>query len=275
MAESSTPSGDEQYRIVNELLLEQSNTVTRKQYEYLVSDWWILKWRYHVTHSGKAVYPGKLTMLHNVGCSYFVDLGAMCIRPEPTTNMWVCEPIWSKWVQWYGVNDVHELDRWLPSSRKRAQLEISLKGDVDGHDASKLICVGEKCGYIELQLRRFYGVTHDTETQLWLLGKTTNPLLLDRSKALMHYTPTQVRYDTVFLALTLLQKINVIFLLVFVLILLGLLSWVKPHLKYCLHWTFRTPGTLIYDMTLCLALALVVFLFISNGDFGVKLNVKA
>ena len=76
-----------------------------------------------------------------------------------------------------------------------------------GH-TSKLFNVREKCGYIELQLRRIFGVTHDTETQLWLLGNTGNELVSDRGKELMHYA---VRYDTVFFILCAFTEINVNF----------------------------------------------------------------
>ena len=121
-------------------------------------------------------------------------------------NMWVREPIWCKWVQWYGVDDGHQLDRRSPSTSS-SSIPISLKGDMGarvGH-TSKVFNVREKCGYIELQLRRIFGVTHDTETQLWVLyGNTRNPLVLDRGKELIHY---EVRYDTGFLSLVLSRKL--------------------------------------------------------------------
>ena len=87
-----------------------------------------------------------------------------------------------------------------------SNIPISLKGDMGarvGH-TSKVFNVREKCGYIELQLRRIFGVTHDTETQLWVLyGNTRNPLVLHRSEDLMNYSGYEVRYYTVFLSLSL------------------------------------------------------------------------
>ena len=117
--------------------------------------------------------------------------------------MWVREPIWCKWVQWYGVDDGHQLDR-RTSGYGYLNIHISLKGDMGarvGH-ISKVFNMREKCGYIELQLRRIFGVTHDTETQLWLFGNTGNPLVSDRGKEL-NYSGYGVRYYTGFLSLSL------------------------------------------------------------------------
>ena len=203
MAESSTPSGAEQYRIVDELLREQSNT----EWLYLVSTSWIYMWMDHVAHVDKLLYnPGKLRTTGDLTYNTigeFLNLGGS----NCTTwfgNMWVREPIWCKWVQWYGVDDGHVLHRCKRSTRGSGywpNIPISLKGDMGarlGH-TSKVFNVSEKCGYIELQLRRIFGVTHDAETRLWLLyGNTGNPLVLDRGKALMDYTVPEVRYDTVF-----------------------------------------------------------------------------
>ena len=159
----------------------------------------------------KLVNPGKLTMLHDsvahdrVGL--FDDLHTMCMKSW-FSNMWVFEPIWCTWVQWYGVNDSHELDRCTSSVIQGqfiphwVNMGISLESD---HTLIKDFCLSEKCGYIELQLRRMFGVTDSTETQLLLHGVTSNPLALDRSKELMRYYQ-RVRYDTVF-SRALLQKL--------------------------------------------------------------------
>ena len=157
--------------------------------------------------------PGKLrTMGYPTSSSTigeFCDLG---LRKCTTWfgNMWVRECIWCKWVQWYGVDDGHELDRCTRSTSGCGHwpsIPISLKGDMGarvGH-TSKYFDEREKCGYIELQLRRIFGVTHDTETQLWVLyGNRRNPLVSDRGKELMHY---EVRYDTGFLSLVLSRKL--------------------------------------------------------------------
>ena len=201
MAESSTPSGDEQYCIVDELLCEQSNT----ECLYLVSTSWVFRWMDHVAHVDKLLNtPGKLRMQPSDNCSTtddeFCNLGGMYPNCDWFGNMCVCETIWCKWVQWYGVDDGHQLDRCTRST-SGSTIPISLKGDMGarvGH-TSKVFSASEKCGYIELQLRRIFGVTHDTETQLWVLyGNTHNPLVLDRGKELMHYSVPEVRYDTVF-----------------------------------------------------------------------------
>ena len=205
MAESSTPSGAEQYRIVDELLREQSKT----ECLYLVSTSWIFRWMDHVAHVDKLLNnPGKLRTTGHLTRSStirdeFCNLGGMYPNCNWFGNMCVREPIWCKWVQWYGVDDGHQLDR-LTSSYGWSDINISLKGDMGtrvGH-TSKVFNVREKCGYIELQLRRIFGVTHDTETQLWgLYGNTRNPLVLDRGKVMTNYTVPKVRYDTVFFSL--------------------------------------------------------------------------
>ena len=210
MAESNTPSGAEQLRIVKALLHNKNG---QEDYRYLVSAFWIFKWEHHVTHFDELVYnPGKLTM-HGETCSSveFRQLGGMNSKTW-FTNMWVHETIWCKWVQWYGIDDGHELDRVKLLSSQSKGMEISLKGDMGRYvETYKLFCGDEKCGYVELQLRRIFGVTHDTETQLWLHGiKVRNPpeyvkashlalpLVADRSKALNDYNTNLVRYDTVF-----------------------------------------------------------------------------
>ena len=232
MAESSTPCGDEQYRIVDELLVEQSKTdtlerYTRERYWYLVSTCWINKWIHYVTHFDKAVYPGKLTILHGHGTDdsvihveEFCGLDAMRSKAL-FTNMWAGEHIWCKWVQWYGVNDSHELERYTLSSREDHFLWVNsliyLKVGPDtllGH-ASKEFYLFEKCGYIELQLRRLFGVTHGTETLLWLLEEPSNPTLLDRSEDLMNYSGYDVRYYTGLFSLGAFTGINVQFVYLF------------------------------------------------------------
>ena len=157
--------------------------------------------------------PGKLRMLGG-NCSTtieFCNLGGM----YSTTwfgNMWVREPVWCKWIQWYGIEDGHGLDRCTPSTRGCGywpSIPISLKGDMGarvGH-TSKVFSSSEKCGYIELQLRRIFGVTHDTETQLLVLGNTGIPLVSDRGKELMHYITLQVRYYIGFLSLVFSRKL--------------------------------------------------------------------
>ena len=166
----------------------------------------------HVAHIDKLLYtPGKLRMQGN-NCSTtndeFCNPGGMYPNCNWFGNMWVRETIWCKWIQWYGIEDSHELDRCMtPGQPRWTRLGISLKGDVGarvGH-TSKVFSASEKCGYIELQLRRIIGVTHDTETQLRVLyGNPANPLVLDRGKELMHY---EVRYDTGFLSLVLSRKL--------------------------------------------------------------------
>ena len=208
MAESSTPSGAEQYRIVDALLREQSNT----ECLYLVSTSWVFRWMDHVAHVDKLLNtPGKLRTTGHLTCSSttdeFCNLGGMYPNCNWFGNMWVRETIWCKWVQWYGIDDDHQLDRrTTPGQPRSTKLRISLKGDVDVWDTSKVFNEREKCGYIELQLRRIFGVTHDTETQLRVMyGNTANSLVLDRGKELMRYL--QVRYDTGFLSLVLSRKL--------------------------------------------------------------------
>ena len=163
-----------------------------------------------MAHVDKLLYnPGKLRTMGDLTSSTtdeFCNLGRMYPNCNCFGNMWVRETIWCKWIQWYGIEDGHVLDRCTPSTRVYGHwpnIPISLKGDLSarvGH-ISKVFYASEKCGYIELQLRRIFGVTHDTETQLWLFGNTGNPLVLDRGKALTNYTAPEVRYDTVFFSL--------------------------------------------------------------------------
>ena len=203
MADSCTPSGDEQLRLVKALMREQSNS--RKQpdkreeeNQYMVSSSWIYRWSHHVKHFDKAVYPGKLTMVTgNVGgIPGLENLRRMNSEYEWSENKWVPETVWCKWVQWYGVEGGHDVDRCKRSSEARfAEIQISLKGDMGARlaTAPKYFSERENCGYIEWQLRRIFGVTHDTETQLWLRGgKTPNNMLLDRSKELIHYAECKV-----------------------------------------------------------------------------------
>ena len=122
MAESSKPSGDEQYRIVDALLREQSKTECL--YTYLVSTSWIFRWMDHVAHFDKLLYnPGKLrtTGDHTYSTTHdeFCNLGGMYPNCNWFGNMWVRETIWCKWVQWYGVDDDHQLDRRTSSYRER------------------------------------------------------------------------------------------------------------------------------------------------------------
>ena len=214
MAESNTPSGAEQLRIVKALLHNKNG---QEDYRYLVSTFWIFKWEHYVTHFDELVYnPGKLTM-HRNSCSSveFRQLGEINTKTW-FTDMWVYETIWCKWVQWYGIDDGHELDRVKLLSSLSKGMEISLKGDMGRYvETSKSFRGDEKWGYVELQLRRIFGVTHDTETQLWLDEIQVRnpsdyviasswalpwalPFVADRSKALNDYNTNWVRYDTVF-----------------------------------------------------------------------------
>ena len=196
MAESRTPSGDEQFRIVDELLVEQSNTDTLERAQrtrYLVSVCWIHKWVHHVAVYD--VYPGKLTMLtYNPDdpLDEFDELDPQHCMGGCYKNVWVHEPIWCKWVQWYGVDDSHELHR-VKASNELADIVIGLKSPLGpfAGNTSKVFCTlvaSEQCGYIELQLRRIIGITHDTETRMWHFE-----MLLDRSKELIHYVDDMVR----------------------------------------------------------------------------------
>ena len=201
MAESITPSGAEQLRIVKALLHNDKRLNTdRPPITYLASTCWINKWMRHVKCFDKCTYPGKLTMVcdEHIDVDEFCDLQHAINSKSGFTNKWMHEPIWCKWVEWYSVEDGHELTRRMhrgPDYQMWVHLSIHLKNDADtrlGY-STKGFCLSEKCGYIELQFRRIFGVTHDTETQLWLLGKTS--MKLDRSEKLRHYT---VRYYTVF-----------------------------------------------------------------------------
>ena len=198
MAESSTPSVDEQFRIIKALLIEQSNTDTQERYWYMVSTYWIYKWMHHVTHSDKAVYPGKLTMLTDYQIGDILNLKDMDeIMSEPLSpnNVWVREPIWCKWVDWYGVDDGHELTRSLCIFNEGCweKREISLKTHPTARlaNTSKILYLNVECGYMELQLRRIFGVMGGTKTRLLLNERT----VLNRSKGMMDYV---VRYCTVF-----------------------------------------------------------------------------
>ena len=230
MAESTTPSGNEQLRIIKMLLQEQSNSSNptpsydsnghedlldiheEGNHFYVVSASWIVKWLHHVTLA-RPIYPGRLTMGTMVFgervCDFrkFLEFKHLANTSSQymdgtyewsTGNMWVHQTVWFRLVQWYGVEDGHELDRYNCYREPRwLVLDISLKGDLGTSLANtpKRFHLIEKCGYIELQIRRFFGVTYDTVTQLRLMP---NPTVLDRNKELIDYTPDTVRYDTVF-----------------------------------------------------------------------------
>ena len=224
MAEISTPGGEEQSRIIKELWHEKPPS---HEYKYLVSTNWIFKWIDHVTHFDKAVNPGKLTMMCGEASVKLVhtfwnlaEMYPKAINPESFCNKWVRESIWCKWVQWYGVVDGHQLTRqqirYDGCGPCAVGLQIGLKGDVNA-TTFRVFQANENCGFIELQLRRLFGVTHDAETQLWLCGieNGDHRFIADRSKELQSYDSHhyQVQYDT--LTLTLLQKLMYILLPVY------------------------------------------------------------
>ena len=192
----TTPSGDEQCRIIN--TLEHDNSDAKAQeHIYLVSTDWFNKWRHHVgynTSLDKTVHPGRLRMQGRNNVVYIgsCELDAMDSKPG-TCNMWTHEDIWCKWVQWYGLDDCHEIDRYQPSSSLHwwVIFEICSMGPCGKRldNPRKAFSASEECGYIELQLRRIFGVSAGTETLLWVYDKTNcksqkQRPVLDRSKHL-------------------------------------------------------------------------------------------
>ena len=194
----TTPSGDEQCRIINILEHDKSDAKTQ-EHIYLVSTDWFNMWRHHVgynTKLDKTVHPGRVRMLGRNNVVYIgsCDLDAMDSTPG-TCNMWAHENIWCKWVQWYGLDDCHEIDRYQPCSSIHCWVlfEICLLGPCCKRleNPMKAFSASEECGYIELQLRRIFGVTAGTETLLWVKEKTNCKLqerrfrpVLDRSTRL-------------------------------------------------------------------------------------------
>ena len=112
--------------------------------------------------------------------SYAVNCGNYINQPitqiQDFSNVWVDEKIWCKWVEWYGVADSHHLDR--------ARHNITIQGGfseckLDAYSKlvkgpKKTLGTREECGYIELQLRRMFGVSADRKTRLWVCEKSTD-----------------------------------------------------------------------------------------------------
>ena len=193
----TTPCTDEQCRIIN--IMEHDNSDAKAQeHIYLVSTDWFNKWRHHVGYNttlDKTVHPGRLRIQGRNNVVYIgsCDLDAMDSKPG-TCNMWAHEDIWCKWVQWYGLDDRHELDRYQPSSSLHwwVLFDICSMGPCGKRleNPRKAFSASEECGYIELQLRRIFGVAAGTETLLWVYEKTNcksqkQRPVLDRSKHLV------------------------------------------------------------------------------------------
>ena len=190
MSEDAAPSVDEQRRIISCLELEPAGT-----YAYFVAAEWYEKWQRHVGYAMQqtpvdADRPGRLTMCvdHNadvIAHNSYIPPSPISMAPDQR-NMLVDEKIWLKWVQWYGVADCHELDRRGRIGYSQAVFSICLLSSYSDllKKRQKVFEITEECGYIELQLRRIFGVTADRKTKLWVREETTHPLfqpVLDRS----------------------------------------------------------------------------------------------
>ena len=200
MSEDAAPSMDEQCRIIASLVDEEPTST----YAYFVSAEWYNKWQSYVGYKtqqapDKTDCPGSLTMHRNHNGAVFVDgrqnvghqrrtivqyvLGERpaAIRPnlgDDGRNMLVDEKIWHKWVQWYGVADSHELDRRRLTDSRQALFEMCLLNPYSTlvKKPKKVFDITEECGYIELQLRRIFGVTTGRKTKLWVCDNTTDQL---------------------------------------------------------------------------------------------------
>ena len=199
MSVDAAPSVDEQRRIISFLGEEPTST-----YAYFVSTEWYEKWLRYVGYEtqqtpDKADCPGSLTMHRNHNAIVHVHSGYIpsgiyfeavaAIRPnqgDDGCNTLVDENIWLKWVQWYGVADCHELDRYRLTDSSQAVFEICLLSSYSKRlkNPRKIFEISDECGYIELQLRRIYGVAAGSKTQLWVYKKSPDALfqrVLDRS----------------------------------------------------------------------------------------------
>ena len=199
MSVDTAPSVDEQRRIISSLVLKPTNPccVARTAYNYqafgfFVATEWYKKWQRYVGYETQQTpvdsdYPGKLTMHRNQSVAdFFYNLQMQ--QANGSRNTLVHECIWCKWVQWYGVADSHELDRCcIRTPYLQAFFGICLLNQ-NGKLVKKprrMLHITEECGYIELQLRRIFGVTTDRKTKLWVCEKSTDDRflqVLDRSK---------------------------------------------------------------------------------------------
>ena len=103
-------------------------------------------------------------------------------------NVFVGEEVWKCIVGWYGVDDLHELDRraWMS---ERKEFEICRMSPYCGllENPIKTFDVAEDCGYVEMQLRRVFRVPSHRSSRLWVCEKSRHSrfhLLLDRNRGL-------------------------------------------------------------------------------------------
>ena len=139
---------------------------------YCVAKDWYKKWQNYVGGTSDVIKggPGRLSM----------------DREDDARNMLVDEKIWCKWVQWYGVDDAHELDRrnWASDEKDFEICMLSPYSDVV-ENATKTFDVSEESGYIEVQLRKMFRVAACNRSRLWMREKSPDKrfkLQLERSK---------------------------------------------------------------------------------------------
>ena len=171
----AAPTAQEQCRIIANLVTGQPLGT----YGYVVATEWCNKWQKYVgsqrmsfPHAGR---PGSLTMDDS---GYGNPFASQYTHPIATmsdcVNTLVDEKIWSKWVEWYGVDDSHHLNRhgyaWPPHRNSLGTYHVCLLNSYSKHVKypTKVFDKREECGYIEFQLRRMFDIPAGRKTKLWL-----------------------------------------------------------------------------------------------------------
>ena len=108
---------------------------------------------------------------------------------ENEHNILIDEKIWTKWVEWYGLSDSHQLDRRNWSSQEK-YFEVCLLSPYSSivENPLKVLDITETVGYIEVQLRKMYRVPLHKRTRLWICEKARHArfkLALDRNTQLL------------------------------------------------------------------------------------------
>ena len=91
---------------------------------------------------------------------------------ETEHNILIDEKIWSKWVEWFGLAESHQLDRRNWSSQEK-YFEVCLLSPYSSivENPLKVLDMTETVGYIEVQLRKMYRVSLHKKTRLWVCEK--------------------------------------------------------------------------------------------------------
>jgi hypothetical protein len=182
------PSPAQQKQIISKLEDEEESV-----HVYTVSKKWHENWKAYVGISDSSTCdaskePQRRSAIFDADINQFIadkskPSATSPKAPGPLTmdtekrdgNLFVDEKIWKQWVSWYGISAEHQLDRRNWSSAE-TQYEICILNPYSGviHNALKTFDANEEAGYVEVQLRRVFGVARHRATRLWLCERARN-----------------------------------------------------------------------------------------------------